>query len=342
MPTSTVHTLPTIGEQVLEAGQMFGRAHYRMVTLAAQLDASDEWLLEANTAAEWIAGALDMCVSTAREWVRIGRALTELPALNNAFAEHRLSYSKVRAVSRVATPENESDLLDIAVRTAASRLNVELARYLRREERPEQRRLRHRSDRVFRTWTDPFGMICGFFRLAPAEAAKPLASIDAIVMSRSVRPTTSESARNASAGASSGWPSLAQQRADAFVALAESGGKIDSEIVLHMRSDGCTLDDGTPIDFDELERLAPTSFIRALIHDAEGRPVNSSGRRRHPTTRQKRVVRERDRNCVDCGSTELLQYDHNPAYELTRHTVVEELELRCAPCHRRRHRNEAA
>jgi len=45
---------------------------------------------------------------------------------------------------------------------------------------------------------------------------------------------------------------------------------------------------------------------------------------------------------VDCGATVLLQYDHVPEFEVTRHTVVEELQLRCAPCHQRRHRQDAA
>ena len=54
--------------------------------------------------------------------------------------------------------------------------------------------------------------------------------------------------------------------------------------------------------------------------------------------RQKRVVKERDRSCVDCGSTDLLQYDHDPDFEVSGHTIVDELTLRCAPCHHRRHR----
>jgi len=57
-----------------------------------------------------------------------------------------------------------------------------------------------------------------------------------------------------------------------------------------------------------------------------------------PTTRQKRFVKERDRTCRDCGSRELLEYDHNPAHAKTGHTLTNELELRCAPCHHRRHR----
>lgn len=89
-------------------------------------------------------------------------------------------------------------------------------------------------------------------------------------------------------------------------------------------------------------RIAPEAFIRALILDAEGRPIDASPRRRHPSTRQKRVVKERDRVCVDCGSNVLLEYDHVPDFAQSGRTVVDELELRCAPCHRRRHERSAA
>jgi 5-methylcytosine-specific restriction endonuclease McrA len=83
--------------------------------------------------------------------------------------------------------------------------------------------------------------------------------------------------------------------------------------------------------------LISQAFLRVLIHDADRRPINASSRQRHPTERQKRVVKERDRACIDCGSTDLLQYDHQPDYEQTKHTITEELELRCAPCHHNRH-----
>ena len=79
--------------------------------------------------------------------------------------------------------------------------------------------------------------------------------------------------------------------------------------------------------------------INKLLHDAERRPINASSRRRHPTTRQKRVVMETHRHeCVDCQSTDLLELDHNPSFEQTGRTVTHELEPRCAPCHRARHR----
>jgi hypothetical protein len=152
-------------------------------------------------------------------------------------------------------------------------------------------------------------------------------------MVRSYRPGAS-----ADASGVPKWPSLAQQRADALVALVTGGGlNVAAEIVMHVRSDGCSLDDGTPIAGSVVERIAPTAFLRALIHDAEGRPINASSRQRHPTARQRRVVKERDRACVDCGATDFLEYDHVPPFDITKRTIVSELEPRCWDCHRRRH-----
>ena len=139
-----------------------------------------------------------------------------------------------------------------------------------------------------------------------------------------------------------GMPSLAQQRADAVVLLF-LGKNIDltTEVVIHVRGDGTTFDDGTPVTNNAVCQRLDQSFIRMLLHDSEGRPIDASNRRRHPTSRQKRVVLEaHNHECVDCQSPDLLELDHNPPYEQTQHTVTTELEPRCAPCHRARHRRE--
>ncbi len=354
-----------IGHQILVAGERWHRSQYELVVLAALLDESDEWILVANTAAHWIADALAIAVSTAREWVRIGRVLRDLPVLDAVFASGRLSYSKVRAVSRVATVDNVDELVEIAEATPASRLGIELARFLKGDEPDEDRDRRHHDGRSLKTRTDADGMVHGYFCLPPLLAAIVLAVLDALVMraSRSVAGNPSgctsstssniaklaERGDDASAGASGRyrWPSLAQQRADALVELAQlveaghgapASSGITPELVIHIDSSGCRLDDGTPLTQTDVERIAPHSFLRALVHDAEGRAINASGRQRHPTTRQKRVVLARDGGCVDCGSQELIEFDHVPDYSITGHTVVEELFARCGPCHRRRHR----
>lgn len=138
-------------------------------------------------------------------------------------------------------------------------------------------------------------------------------------------------------------PALSQQRADAFAALFLGlGVDLTTEVVIHVRGDGNTFDDGTPLTSNAVCRQLDHSFIRLLIHDAERRPINASSRRRSPTTRQKRVVMEaHNYECVDCSATDLIEFDHNPPFQQTRHTITSELEPRCALCHRARHRTAA-
>ncbi len=321
---------------VIEAGHRWSIGQRELVHLAAELERSEEWARDgAPTCAHWIADALDVEVCTAREWLRIGRALQELPSTDDAFEDGRLSYSKVRTLTRVATSDTEAELCLLAEHVPAGRLGCALAAWQSRRETPAETEARQQASRRLTWRTDVDGTILGVFKLAPIDGAVFIGSVDARV--RRNRP-------DASADASSGtprWPSLAQQRADALVALARDGGSnVTTEIVVHVRGDGCALDDGTPVSETVVERIAPSSFLRALIHDADGNPVNASGRRRHPSARQRRVVRERDRVCVDCGSTDLLEYDHDPQYQSSGQTVVDELHFRCWRCHRKRHAAE--
>ena len=329
----------TIPERILSAGTSWMTAQYLLITLVAEFDATSEWqVLGAPTCAHWVADALDIELCTAREWLRVGKALRNLPHIGAAF-DSGLSYSKVRTLTRVATPDNERELLGLAWCTPAGRLGAVLAKWLMDREAPEETRRRQRAARSLTWQTDPDGMFFGSFRLPAIEGKSLTSAIDALV-SRFVPDRVLSG--DASAGALPGrWPSIAQQRADALVTLlTRGGGKFVTEIVINLRADGVTFDDGTPIPWYELERILPEAFVRALIHDAEGRPINASARRRFPSKRQQRVVRARDRACVDCGSTEFLEYDHDPPFEQSRRTVVDELRPRCRTCHRARQRDD--
>jgi hypothetical protein len=122
--------------------------------------------------------------------------------------------------------------------------------------------------------------------------------------------------------------------------LREGGASVATEVIVHVRGDGATMDDGTPIADHAVAGLLPEAFIRLLITEANRMPINASGRHRHPTARQQRVARERHANrCVVCGSTDLLEDDHVPDYAQSGQTVVDDLEPRCARCHHERHRN---
>ena len=322
---------------LVDAGRRLSADMCAFIALLVEFDRSGEWAFDrAATCAHWVAERVDVEVCTVREWLRIGHALSAVDEIARRFADGRLSYSKVRALTRVADGENQYELCAIAQRVPAGRLAVALAQWLNRHESPEAHERRHRAATRLGWHVEADGMVAGSFRLPPEQAATFTAAVDAQVV-------RAERGHRAPADASSPrsalrWPSLAQQRADALVTLLTGGGTtVVTEVIVHVRGDGASFDDGTPIAGSVVERLAPQAFLRALIHDAHGRPINASSRRRHPTARQKRVVRERDQACVDCGSTDLLQYDHQPDYDQTRHTIVEELCIRCAICHHKRH-----
>lgn len=354
---------PGFREEVVEAARRWSGSQHHLVRSICELDRSGEWALDgARTCAHWVARALDVESCTAREWLRVGRALKSLPAVDAALAEGRISYSKARQLTRVATAKNQTELLGITERTPADKLCRELARWLASQEEPEETERRQRAARSLTWRTEPDGTILLSLRMTPAAASVVMTAVDTWIVRHPVvlgpgsaadpsdTPSSdtalTERDDDASPGACSPlrarrWPSVAQQRADALLALLTAGGaKVDTEVVMHIRGDGCTLDDGTPVAGSVVERVAPSSFLRVLIHDAESQPINASGRRRHPSMRQKRVVHERDGGCVDCGATTLLELDHEPAYAQTGRTVTDELRERCWSCHRARHADE--
>jgi hypothetical protein len=338
-------------DQIEDVVESWATSQYELVTLAAEFADSPEWILTGSpTAAHWLAIIADVEPCTCREWIRIGRLLKTLPATADAFRSREISYSKVRTLTRLATLENECELLAIATTTTAADLGRALAGWLHRNAEPEDIDAHHQRQRSAKWRTEPDGMVTFNLRLPPALAAmlirflttwimrsKPSQSPSSADRDRGVLNSNSHAQRSKSGGLPA-WPSVAQQGADAIEALLTDGaGSVDTEIVMHVSGDGNTLDDGTPLSDSVVAKLIPESFIRALIHDSHNNPIDATNRRRHPNMRQKRLVKARDQHCIDCGRKELLEYDHVPAYEETGHTITAELRLRCAPCHHQRH-----
>ena len=69
--------------------------------------------------------------ATAREHVRVARSLPELPRIHAAFACGELSYSKVRAITRIADAESEEELLGLARCLTAAQLERAVRAYRR-------------------------------------------------------------------------------------------------------------------------------------------------------------------------------------------------------------------
>ena len=92
---------------------------YRLAAVLRELDGRDHVDGRPMRLARWLHHVFGVTFGTAREKVRTARALGSLPLIDAAFRDGQLSYSKVRALTRVATPENETELLAAARQTSA-------------------------------------------------------------------------------------------------------------------------------------------------------------------------------------------------------------------------------
>ena len=98
--------------------------------LIAEFDRREGWTSwECRSTAYWLSWHCGLSVVAAREHVRVGRALEQLGRVRAEFAAGRLTYSKVRAITRVATPANEQSLVDLALAATAAQLERICAAY---------------------------------------------------------------------------------------------------------------------------------------------------------------------------------------------------------------------
>mgnify|MGYP000538831207 FL=1 len=111
------------------AGQI-NAANYRFLKLLAEFDRRGAWVdAGIRSCAYWLNWKCGIAMNAAREKVRVARALDDLPEINEAFEKGELSFSKVRAMTRIATAENESNLLMVANYGTAQHMEVLVRAY---------------------------------------------------------------------------------------------------------------------------------------------------------------------------------------------------------------------
>jgi 5-methylcytosine-specific restriction endonuclease McrA len=158
------------------AGHM-AAATCRYLLLVADFDAREGWAQwEVASCAAWLSWKCQVAPGTAREQVRVARALKGLPVTCGEFAAGRFSYAKVRALTRIATPETEADLADMAECMTAGQLERFAAAH-RRVSRGENA-ARHRARRL--TWRiNGDGTLTITATLAPQDGAVVLQALRA-------------------------------------------------------------------------------------------------------------------------------------------------------------------
>jgi hypothetical protein len=109
-------TTPALEDELVSLAGHLTAAHCRWLLLLAEFDARDGWGGPGmRSCAHWLAWRVGMSVRTALDQLRVARALATLPAITRSFAEGCISYSKVRAITRIATPDTEQPLLELAL-----------------------------------------------------------------------------------------------------------------------------------------------------------------------------------------------------------------------------------
>jgi Domain of unknown function (DUF222) len=122
-----------------------------------------------NSAAAWLSWHCGVGLNAAREQVRVARVMRSYPGLVEGFAAGRLSYSKVRAITRIVTPDTEATLIGWAEHSTAAQLE-RLVAGTRRAIRNQDVKARKAARSVKYRW-DEDGSLVGTFRLPPEDAA---------------------------------------------------------------------------------------------------------------------------------------------------------------------------
>src|SRR5438045_9395216 len=131
--------LERLGDEIAELSAHLDGATARLLELIGEFDARAGWNTGFRSCAEWLTWRVGLDRGAARERVRVARALGTLPRMAQALARGELSYSKVRALTRVATQDTEERLL--AVGRAGTAEHVErIVRGWRRVDRKAERR----------------------------------------------------------------------------------------------------------------------------------------------------------------------------------------------------------
>ena len=158
--------LERLEAQICELAGHLTAATCRFLVLLGDFDARRGWASwEMNSCAAWLSWKCQMSSGTAREHVRVARALRDLPVIRGEFGAGRLSYAKVRALTRIATPDNEADLAEIAGPMTGNQLE-RFARAHRQVSSADDAAARIRRRLAWRLEDD--GSLSGTFHLPPA------------------------------------------------------------------------------------------------------------------------------------------------------------------------------
>ncbi|HWC36830.1 MAG TPA: DUF222 domain-containing protein [Mycobacteriales bacterium] len=163
--------------RMVELSSQIAGATCELLLLVGEYDAAEGWRSwGVSSTSAWLSWQCGVGRTAAREQVRVARALRKFPQIVEPFRRGRLSYSKVRAISRVATEATIETLVDWALHATAAQIE-RIVSGRRRDLRSAEARALHTSRSLSWRWDDD-GSLLGSFRLPPEQAARFLQAIE--------------------------------------------------------------------------------------------------------------------------------------------------------------------
>ena len=354
-------SLPELEAQITELAGHLNAANHRWLMLIAEFDRRKGWADSATqSCAHWVNWKCGMALGAARERVRVAHALGALPKISAAMARGELSYSKVRELTRVASPATEDYLLMIALHGTAHHVE-KTVRCLRRAHQVEElsREARQQANRSVTYYYDDDGSLV-LKACLPAEIGAVL--IKALDAGMEEIPLT-----DVPAGTFEKQPTRTARRAEAVGLIAESfikhgaealnGGDrnqvvihVDAETLRNNTAGRCELEDGPSIPAETARRLAcDASLVTLVWPDASGQspaaadqhidPLNVGRKTRSIPPALRRALNARDQGCrfPGCSNKRFVDAHHIHHWAHGGETKASNLVTLCRFHHRKVH-----
>lgn len=305
----------------------------------------DRW--EAHSCAHWLSWQVGLDMRAAREKVRVAHALARFSLISQAMASGQLSYSKVRAITRIVTDATEAELVQLALAGTTNQIERMVSAARRADPGPEHREAKQWAQRAMWHQVQPDGSVTITLRLPPEQAASFLSTAEQFAPPSEVLPDGTRESR-------------AARRADGAVAMAAaahaSGDLVSSEprylVTLHADISALTGGDGTrDIEGlgDALELpigVAASTAVRMLcdcdvqvLFEKDGQAVGVSQKSSVITGRLRRLVLARDRCCQfpGCGRRAGVDVHHLHGRRRKGTNELDNLTVLCRFHHHRMH-----
>jgi hypothetical protein len=352
-----------LGDEIAGLAGRLNAANQRLLSCVRRFDQMEEWYRQgALSCAHWLTWRIGLAPVAAREKVRVARALGELPRIDAAFAGGRLSYSQVRAVTRIATAANEGTILEVALVATGAQLE-RICRGYRTATEGEKEAAK---DRQVKARALGNGLVKLEIVLAADEADLVVKAIERARVQLTPGRFVSEPQTGAKPRAVRKPPVVAAPRptaADALVHVAQlalemgpleakcvgigPGVSTRGEVVIHVDRDltsagaelRASLEDGTQVSAEALRRVCCDGGLVTAAIDEQGAVLDVGRKTRAIPTAIRRALWVRDGGCrfPGCSNSRFLHGHHITHWLHGGRTSLDNLVLLCSFHHRQVH-----